>query len=138
MTAILSPSDADLRPFRDAGGKLLLYHGWSDPGDQRLRHARLLRPVAKVVGGQTELDRSRGCSSIPGMHHCGGGPGPNVFDMLPALESWVEKDVAPARVVASKVDDGAVTRTRPLCPHPQVAKYSGAGSIDDAASFVCQ
>ena len=88
-------------------------------------------------GGQPALDEFAKLFLIPGMHHCSGGPGPNVFDMLPALEAWVEKGEAPARVVASKVADGAVTRTRPICPHPQVAKYSGSGSIDEAGSFVC-
>ncbi len=59
---------------------------------------------------------------VPGMHHCGGGPGPNTFDMLPMLEAWVEKGIA----------------ARPLCPHPQVARYSGQGSVDDAANFRCE
>jgi feruloyl esterase len=74
---------------------------------------------------------------IPGMHHCAGGPGTSTFDMLPVLESWVEKGVAPREVVASRMVDGKVQRTRPLCPHPQVARYSGQGSVDDATSFTC-
>jgi feruloyl esterase len=74
---------------------------------------------------------------VPGMHHCGGGPGPNSFDMLPALEAWVEKGIAPASVIASRVVDGQTARTRPLCPHPQVARYSGQGSVDEAANFKC-
>jgi feruloyl esterase len=72
------------------------------------------------------------------MHHCNGGPGPNSFDMLTELENWVEKDVAPTRVVASYRSDGTTLRTRPLCPYPQVAFHSGSGSIDDAASFRCE
>ena len=66
-----------------------------------------------------------------------GGPGPNSFDMLPALESWVEKGIAPAAVVASHRTEGKVDRTRPLCPFPQVARYTGSGSVDDAANFRC-
>ena len=69
--------------------------------------------------------------------HCRGGPGPDRFDAVAALERWVEEGVAPDRLVASKVVDGAVQRTRPLCPYPQVARYQGTGSIDDAASFAC-
>jgi feruloyl esterase len=138
MTGILSPLDPNLAPFRDAGGKLLLYHGWADPGISAYGTLDYYDQVSAAVGGPAEVDRFARLFLVPGMHHCSGGPGPNVFDMLPALEAWVEKGEAPARVVASRVDGGAVTRTRPLCPHPQVAKYSGTGSIDDAASFVCQ
>ena len=58
--------------------------------------------------------------------------------MLTALENWVEKGQAPASVVASHKTDGVVDRTRPLCPHPQVASYTGTGNINDAANFVCK
>jgi feruloyl esterase len=72
---------------------------------------------------------------VPGMHHCGGGPGPNTFDTLTPLAKWVEHGVAPRRIIAS---GGAVAgRTRPLCPYPTEARYLGHGSIDDAANFVC-
>ena len=73
----------------------------------------------------------------PGMGHCRGGPGPDQFDALTALERWVEHGEAPERIVASRVSDGVVDRTRPLCPYPQVAKWTGTGSTDDAANFVC-
>jgi feruloyl esterase len=69
------------------------------------------------------------------MHHCGGGPGPNSFDVLTVLENWVEKGIAPASVVASHLTAGKIDRTRPVCPYPQVARYKGSGSIDDAANF---
>jgi feruloyl esterase len=74
----------------------------------------------------------------PGMAHCGGGEGPNSFDMVGALEQWVEHGRAPDRIVASHLTDGHVDRTRPLCPYPQVAVYAGAGSTDDAANFACR
>lgn len=74
--------------------------------------------------------------------HCGGGDGPSSFDMLTSLEQWVEQGIRPDRVIASRQVGGAVTRTRPLCPYPQVARYLGlglaAGSTDDAASFACK
>src|SRR5262249_54750531 len=74
----------------------------------------------------------------PGMHHCQGtGPGPNRFDMITALDEWVEKGMAPTSVVASHATNGVVDRTRPLCPYPQVAKYLGRGDVDAAESFVC-
>ena len=74
----------------------------------------------------------------PGMLHCSGGVGPNTFDAVTALEQWVEHGQKPAELVASHATNGVVDRTRPLCPHPQVATYKGSGSIDEAASFVCK
>ena len=75
---------------------------------------------------------------VPGMGHCGGGEGPNTFDMMVPLEQWVEKGQAPARIEASHSANGKIDRTRPLCAYPQVARYKGTGSIDDAANFTCQ
>jgi len=75
---------------------------------------------------------------VPGMGHCGGGDGTATFDMLAALEQWVEKSTAPAQIPASRVVDGRADRTRPLCPYPQVASYKGTGSTDEASSFVCK
>jgi feruloyl esterase len=75
---------------------------------------------------------------VPGMQHCSNGPGPNSFDMLTALENWVEKGEAPERVVASRIVGGVVERTRPLCVYPKVAVHTGEGSTDDAANFKCR
>jgi feruloyl esterase len=72
------------------------------------------------------------------MGHCRGGEGPNVFDVVTALEQWVEQKKAPDQIVASHSTNGNIDRTRPLCPYPQVAKYSGSGSLDDAANFSCK
>jgi feruloyl esterase len=74
---------------------------------------------------------------VPGMFHCGGGPGPDTFDKLGPLMDWVERGVAPESLVARRVEGGKTVRARPLCPYPQVARYKGTGSIDDPASFVC-
>ena len=73
----------------------------------------------------------------PGLGHCSGGEGPNTFDMVAALEEWVERGKAPDRIIASHATNGAVDRTRPLCPYPQNADYKGTGSTDEAASFTC-
>jgi feruloyl esterase len=137
MTEILSPSDPDLRPFMKHGGKLLLYHGWSDPGISALGTLAYHEAVVKTVGSLVIADRFLRTYFVPGMHHCGGGPGPNQFDMLTAMEHWVEQGLTPELIVASRVVDGKTVRTRPLCPHPQVARYRGTGNIDDAASFIC-
>jgi feruloyl esterase len=75
---------------------------------------------------------------VPGMGHCGGGEGPNTFDMVTALEQWVEHGKPPEQILASHVTNGASDRTRPLCPYPQLATYKGSGSIDEAANFICK
>jgi feruloyl esterase len=74
---------------------------------------------------------------IPGMAHCGGGVGPDRNDAVTAVIDWVENDKAPDSLIASKVVGGQVVRTRPLCPYPQVARYRGQGSVDEAANFSC-
>src|SRR6185436_7755506 len=84
--------------------------------------------MTKLVGGQQAADLFARLYLVPGMHHCSGGPGPNQFDMLTQLENWVEKGVAPTQVIASHSTNNQVDRTRPLCPHPQVATYKGSGS----------
>lgn len=137
MSEILSPLDADLRPYKGRGSKLVMYHGWSDPAISALGTVSYYDKVLKAVGGQAQMDAFARLYLVPGMHHCSGGPGPNQFDMLTVLENWVEKGQAPAAVVATHRDNDVVTRTRPLCPHPQVAKYVGSGSVDDAANFRC-
>jgi feruloyl esterase len=71
------------------------------------------------------------------MQHCSGGPGPNQFDALTALERWVERGVAPDTLLASHLTAGKVDRTRPLCAYPMVAKWNGTGSTDEAANFTC-
>ena len=138
MTGILSPLDPDLRPFKNRGGKLIMYHGWADPAISAYGTLDYHEKVVKVVGGAREADAFLRTYFVPGMHHCNGGPGPNSFEMLPVLEDWVERGVAPARVIASLAVDGKVVRTRPLCPHPQVATYAGKGDVNDAANFRCQ
>jgi Tannase and feruloyl esterase len=74
---------------------------------------------------------------VPGMFHCGDGPGPNQFDTLAPISNWVEQGTAPDSITAAKNEGGKVVRTRPLCAYPQIAKYKGAGSIDEAANFTC-
>jgi feruloyl esterase len=72
------------------------------------------------------------------MQHCAGGDGPNGFDAVTALDQWVDKGKAPDQIIAAHVNRGKVDRTRPLCPYPQVAKYKGTGSTEDATNFACQ
>jgi len=83
------------------------------------------------------VDESYRLFMVPGMAHCGGGDGPNQFDMIGVLEQWVEKGKEPDQIVASRIRNGKTERTRPLCPYPEVATYKGTGSTDEAANFSC-
>jgi feruloyl esterase len=128
----------DIKPFLAHNGKLLLYHGWADqlvPPDTTISY---YEDVAKTMGGVSKIDNQVRMFLVPGMGHCGGGDGPNSFDTLAALEPWVEHGKAPETMIASHSTGGKTDRTRPLCAYPKVASYTGSGSIDDAANFVCR
>ena len=133
-----NPMNADVRAFLKNQGKLLLYHGWNDtivaPGES----TRFYRGVLRANNNNSQAKDAVRLFMVPGMAHCGGGEGPNRFDMVTAMEAWVEKGIVPDAIVASHAVNGKVDRTRPLCPYPGVAVYKGTGSIDDAANFVCK
>lgn len=127
--------DPDLSKFRGKGGKLLMTHGWADPILQPMVSVNYYeKAVAENGPGTRDFFR---LFMIPGMAHCSGGTGPDQFDPMTVIINWVEKGKAPDSILASKVVDDKVVRTRPLCPYPQVARYLGQGSIDDAANFRC-
>jgi feruloyl esterase len=75
---------------------------------------------------------------VPGMFHCNGGFGPDVFDPMTSLIEWVERGTPPDQMTGLQVQDGAIKRSLPLCPYPQIAKYNGAGDVNKADSFVCR
>ncbi len=135
--AVMNSTDPNLTGFFAHNGKLLLYHGWSDTNVATLNTIKYYKSVGDTMGAAKTADHVR-LFLEPGMGHCGGGEGPNVFDKVGTLEQWVEQGKAPERIIASHSTDGKVDRTRPLCPYPEVAKYKGAGSINEAANFVCQ
>jgi feruloyl esterase len=134
----LDEMDPHLGPFAKHGGKLLLYHGWAD---QQVAPGSTLDFFASVRRSSADPQHADDWVRLfmaPGMAHCAGGEGPDSFDSLSALEQWVEQGKAPERIVAAHGTAGKVDRTRPLCAYPQVARYNGTGSIDDAENFTCR
>jgi feruloyl esterase len=128
----INATNPNIKPFLDHGGKLLMYHGWADPGVPPLASVSYYNTAVDTLGGEAKMSGSIRLFMVPGMGHCGGGEGPNTFDMMSAMTAWRENGRTPERIIASRAG-----RTRPLCAYPQVAKYKGSGSIDDADNFVC-
>ena len=151
LASTLNATDPDLKAFNARGGKLILYHGWNDAALPPVHTINYYENVINTMGARQAQSFVR-LFMVPGMQHCSGGPGPDSFgqlltagqsdpehDLTLALERWVEQGVAPSQVIAAKRPDPATPplRTRPLCAYPQVARYKGTGSSDDAANFSC-
>ncbi len=153
LAQVLNATSTDLSEFREHGGKLIMYHGWADPlipSQSSINYFNALvradgdHPMpARFGDDDPSLKRTQSYARlfmVPGMFHCSGGPGPNVFDALTPLVTWVETGAAPQTITATKfVNDTppAVEMTRPLCVYPKVAKYNGNGSTGIAANFTC-
>jgi feruloyl esterase len=135
---VIGTDNPDLTAFRDRGGKTIIWHGWADqliPADGTIDY---YKRVQRQMGGAKKTAEFARFFLAPGVSHCAGGPGPQPTGVLDALLTWVEDGKAPETLMATRRDQtGAVTRSRPLCQYPLVAKYKGAGSTDDAANFVC-
>ena len=132
----IDATSADLSAFKARGGKLLLYHGWNDqliPPENTVSYYSSV--LGKMGRGQENWLR---LFMAPGMQHCAGGPGPDQFNTVAAIERWRESGIAPQNIMASHVTANRVEMTRPLCPYPQVAIWDGTGSTNDAANFVCK
>jgi len=135
--AVVNANDPKLKPFKDHKGKLVMYHGWADPVVPPGDGVRYYEAVQRAMGGPEKTTDFFRLFMVPGMGHCGGGVGPNTFDAVAALDAWVSQGTPPEKIIASHSTNGTVDRTRPLCPYPQVARYKGSGSINEAANFIC-
>jgi feruloyl esterase len=135
-TAELTTTNADLRPFFARGGKLLLWHGWTDG----LIPAQSTIDYYQSVLGTTgpDANASMRLFMLPGVDHCADGEGTYMMDALGVMDAWVENKQPPDRIVARRPLQGGTLRTRPLCPYPQVARYRGQGSTDDERNFECR
>jgi hypothetical protein len=143
LSSTYDSASPDLSKFKEKGRKLLLYQGWADAIVTPFRTVAYYEAVQKSMGGRAATEAFARLFMVPGMDHCGlsnAGPGidQSGFDPLTALEQWVEQGTAPASLLATKRDkDGKTHWTRPLCPHPQVATYTGSGERTDAGNWAC-
>ena len=132
---MINATNPNLDAFKAKGHKLVLWHGWSDAG---LSPLGTIKYYESVKARDPKLDAFVKMFMLPGVLHCGGGPGPDNADWAAAIDGWVESGQAPERIIAQKGSGAAVTRTRPLCAYPQHAVYTGTGSTDQAENFVCR
>ena len=128
-------TDTDLRAFQKRGGKLLMYHGWADPVVPPENTIEYYEGVERHLEGRAS-DFLK-LFMVPGMYHCGGGPGASTFDALGALDTWVSSGKSPDRLLATHQENGAAVFSRPLCPYPQIPRWDGEHSVNSAASFNC-
>ena len=131
-SSYLDATSTDYSEFRDNGGKMIIYHGWNDHGLSALStidHYELVKKEDTDIGNYLRL------FLLPGILHCGGGPGPDQVDWLEIVRNWVENNKPPVRVVLSKSENGNVTMGRPVFPYPEKAVYDGIGDPNKESSF---
>jgi len=136
---VMASDNPDLAPFRDRGGRVVMWHGFADQlivpeGTIDYYHA----VTHALGGGYKRTQNFARLFMAPGVAHCGGGAGPQPQALFDSVVNWVEQGQAPETILATKSTGGVVTQTRPLCPYPAFAEYTGSGSTDDAANFVCR
>lgn len=137
FNAVIGTDDDNIQRFRKHGGKILMWHG---EADQLIFPRGSINYYERVVsgnGGLKHVDDFLRLFLAPGVAHCGGGNGPNPVGTFEAVVNWVENGVAPERILATRALSGGAVRSRPLCPYPKTAKWTGVGSTDDAANFAC-
>ncbi len=137
--AVFGTDNPDLTAFRDRGGKLIAWHGWADPLIYAEGTLDYYGRVVRQMGGPEKTAAFMRLFMAPGVGHCAGGAGPQPSGQFEAVVRWVEEGKAPDTIEAVIRDQsGKVTRSRPLCRYPLVARYKNSGSTDLAASFECR
>jgi feruloyl esterase len=135
---VIGTDNPDLSAFRDHGGRIVLWHGWADQLITPEGTIDYYKRVLQKMGAAQKTAQFLEFFLAPGVAHCAGGAGPSPYGTLDAVRAWVEDGKAPATLTAARRDQtGAITRSRPLCQYPLVAKYKASGSTDDAANFTC-
>jgi tannase/feruloyl esterase len=139
FSAVIATDNADLKGFRDRGGRIVMWHGQADPLIYPEGSIDYYKRVVAGMGGAAKVAEFMRFFLAPGVGHCGGGSGPAPTGQLAAVIDWVENGKAPETLTALRRDStGTVTRSRPLCLYPSTARYKGQGSTDDAANFACR
>jgi hypothetical protein len=147
--SMFTAGNPDLRLFRDAGGKLLMFHGLADPAVFATSTIAYYDLATRTMGGRKDMDAFARLFLLPGLYHCRGGPGTNYADMLGALEQWVERGVAPDMIMGHhqkndargpadppvRFDPKTAEFSRPIFPYPDRAVYQGAGDWKDPGSY---
>jgi hypothetical protein len=134
---VIGTDDPNLQRFRERGGKMIIWHGDADQLIFSRGTLNYYQRVLEANGGIEQVWNFARLFMAPGVAHCAGGAGPNPVGTFEAVVNWVENGVAPDKITASRNLDGGAVRTRPLCPFPKTARWTGSGSTDDAANFVC-
>ena len=127
--------DPDLSAFKKNGGKMITYFGWAD---QALNPMAFLNYYEAAQKKTKDLESTYRAFMVPGMFHCNGGLGLDSIDAMTPLINWVEAGKAPDQIIAKRWRGGKMKMSRPICPYPQVSKYSGSGDINVAKNFKCQ
>jgi feruloyl esterase len=135
---VIATDNPDLSGFRDRRGKAIVWHGWADQLITAEGSIDYYTRVQQAMGGPRKTAEFIRLFMAPGVTHCAGGAGPQPTGLVEALLAWVEDGKAPETLLATRREQsGTISRSRPLCQYPQVAKYKGSGSTDEAANFTC-
>lgn len=146
LGAMVNATDPDLHTFKSHGHKLIVYHGWSDvivPSLESINYYQSAENAQADEAAKHHLSKTEETQGffrlfmVPGMAHCGGGPGLNGIAPFDSLVTWVEKGLPPEKIIAGRYENGVTQMTRPVCPYPRIARYNGTGDSNDAASFSC-
>lgn len=135
IAKLVNATNPNLKAFQQHGGKIIFYHGWADNAFPAAATIQYYEQMQREMGGRQKTDAFARLFLVPGMLHCGGGPGCHQADYLSALEAWVEQGKAPDQIIGTGTNP---PRTRPLCAYPKIAKYKGSGEVNTATNFFCE